>query len=222
MGVFIQAPFWATGYRRRVAPHATSVLVTAPVLEPLTLVEAIARAGLTGSWTPGTGDARDSLFNDFIAAARAKVEQDSGLALLTQTRDVYLDAVYDSTIVLPPQSTPLQSVTSVKTTDTAGVQNTLDPTTYVTDLFGARIALSQTGYWPTDLRTFQPWVIRIVAGYTTVAALKAAHPLIVHAVGLLVAHYATAGRDLVTTEAMDDVPHGYEDALSGYQPIYVM
>jgi len=221
MGVFVQPPFWATGYRRRVAPHAWSVLVTPPAVEPLTLAEAMLRAGLTGSWVPGTGDDRDALMTGFIAAARAKVEQDSGYALLTQTRDVYLDAVSDWRITLPAQSKPLQSVTSIKTWDSAGAQNTLDVSNYLVDLDGARIGLSDTGMWPTDLRGFQPWVIRIVAGYVDVATLKAHHPLLVHAVGLLVAHYATAGRDLVSVDGMEDVPYGYDDALSGYRPIYV-
>lgn len=290
MGVFVQLPFWATGYRRRVAPHAVSVLVTPEVaiatssvanptvittmtphgltsgdtvaiaghtgstpavdgsrvvtvlgpssfsipvnvtvagaggtvtrtlaIEPLTLDEAKLRAGL--DWT--LGDPRDALMTGFIAAARAKVEQDTGLALLTQTRDVYLDAVYDRTIVLPPQSMPLQAVTSVKTWDTAGVQNTLDPSNYVVDLPSARLGLALAGYWPTDLRPFQPWVIRIVAGYLDVNALTTAAPLLVHAVGLLVAHFATLGRDLASVNQVTEVPCGYEDAIAPYVQVSV-
>lgn len=56
---FIQPPFWATGYPRTTAPHAISVLVTPPVLEPLTLADAKIRAGL--DWV--VGDARDPLLD---------------------------------------------------------------------------------------------------------------------------------------------------------------
>src|SRR5436190_19232784 len=119
---FIQPPFWAREGLggRPIAPHAVSVLVTPPSVEPLTLDDAKLRANL--DWV--AGDPRDALMSGFIAAARSKVEQDTGLALLTQTRDVYLDAVQGRTIDLPSQSRPLQSVASVKSIDTAGVVNT--------------------------------------------------------------------------------------------------
>src|SRR5258705_9577128 len=82
---FIQPPFWAQGPRAyAVAPHAVSVLVTPPALEPLTLDQGKLRAGL--DWV--AGDPRDALMTGFIQAARSQVEQDTGLALLTQTRDV--------------------------------------------------------------------------------------------------------------------------------------
>jgi uncharacterized phiE125 gp8 family phage protein len=213
MGVFIHR--WPSS--RVVAPHAVSVLVTPPVLEPLTLAEGKLRAGL--EWADG--DARDALMLGFIAAARAKVEADTGLALLTQTRDVYLDDV-SGTIVLPGQSRPLQSVTSIKSTDSAGVQTTLAPANYVVDLASGRIGLAIAGAWPTDLRPFQPYVLRIVAGYASVALLTAAAPLLVHAVGLLTAHYATTGRDLATVGTIiDETIQGYDDAISGYVPVVV-
>lgn len=216
---FIQPPFWATpGSRVAVAPHAISVLVTPPAIEPLTLVEAKLRAGL--DWL--AGDPRDALMNGFIAAARAKVEADTGLALLTQTRDVYFDALTTRTIALPAQSMPLQSVTSIKSTDTAGVVNTLDPATYVVDLASGRIGLALGAMWPSDLRPFQPYVLRLVAGWTSAALLLAAAPLLVHAVGLLVAHYATVGRDVTTVGTIiATTPYGYEDAISGYVPVVV-
>jgi len=212
MGVFIQAPFWAPSGRRQVSPHAISVLVTPPTIEPLTLTQGKLRAGL--DWL--VGDPRDDLMTGFIAAARSKVEQDTGLALLTQTRDVYFDRWPYGTVPLelPAQSTPLQSVTSVKSTDTAGAVNTLDPSTYLVDVASGRIGLSASGVWPTDLRPFQPIVIRIVAGWTSVALMP---PLLVHAVGLLTAHYATLGRDLASLNTISEVPQGYEDAVAPYR-----
>lgn len=219
MGVFVQPSYWA--YEREYArfPHPVSVVVTPPAIEPLTLTEAKLRAGL--DWA--NGDPRDALMQGFIAAARSKVEQDTGLALLTQTRDVYFDTLtetHDGTILLPAQSTPLQSVTSVKSTDMLGVVNTLDPSNYVVDLSG-RIGLSVSGVWPSDVRPFQPFIVRIVAGWTSAAALLAAAPLLVQAVGLLTAHYATLGRDLASIDSTQAVPFGYEDAIGPHRRIVV-
>jgi uncharacterized phiE125 gp8 family phage protein len=213
---FTMPPFWAQATGRGAAPHAVSQLVVAPTLDVFSIVDGKLLAGL--DWTPG--DARDALMTRWIAAAESKVETDTGLALLTQTRDVYLDAVSGRTIVLPSQSRPLQSVASIKSTDTAGVVNTLDPSNYVVDLASGRIGLSLAGAWPSDLRPFQPYVLRIVAGWTSVALLQAEAPLLVHAVGLLVAHYATVGRDATTVGTIiTDTPYGYDDAIAGYVPV---
>src|SRR3954462_15905819 len=73
---FIAAPWYMQ--------PVSSVLVVAPTEEPLTLAQAKLRAGLDR----GTGDPRDDQMNSFIAATRAKVELDTGLALLTQTRAI--------------------------------------------------------------------------------------------------------------------------------------
>jgi uncharacterized phiE125 gp8 family phage protein len=183
-------------------------------VEPLTLDEGKMRAEL--DWDDD--DARDALMRQWIAAARNKVEQDTGLALLTQVRDVYMDVVSRRTIDLPSQSLPLQEVTSVSTVDTADATNVLASTNYVVDLVTARIGLALSGSWPTDLRPFQPWLIRIVSGWTTVAAIP---PLLIHAVGLMTAHFATAGRDVAAVGAISSVetPFGYEDAIAPYRRV---
>jgi hypothetical protein len=90
------------------------------------------------------------------------------------------------------------------------------------DAASGRIGLAESGSWPTDLRTFQPWVIRVVAGWTSVAALTTAAPLLVHAVGLLTAHYATLGRDLASLEPASEIPQGYADVISAYVPVVVV
>lgn len=215
---FVQPPYWACSSNASAAPHAVSVLVTAPVDEPLSLDEAKLRAGL--DWI--AGDPRDALMRGFIAAARGKVEQDTGLALLTQIRDIYLDAVPAAwtPLSLPWQSTPLQSVTSVTSTDTAGVPHLLDPSNYVVDVASGRIGVSMTGVWPTDLQSFQPWVIRIVSGWPSAADIP---PLLIHAVGLMTAHFATVGRDVAAVERVSgiEVPYGYDDAIAPYRLVSV-
>jgi uncharacterized phiE125 gp8 family phage protein len=210
--VFVQPPFWSTRHYSRTPPHAVSVVVTPPAREPLTLEQGKLVAGQ--DWA--ANDPRELLMKGWIAAARAKVELDTGLALLTQTRDIYYDRMPGDVFTLPAQSMPLQSVTSIKSVDTAGVTNTLATDQYLVDLTSGRVGLSDSGSWPTDLRSFQPIVIRIVAGYASVALIPA---LLLHAVGLLVAHFATFGRDLVSLESLEDVPYGYQDAIAGYQTV---
>lgn len=212
---FIQPPFWANAYSGTAPPHMRSVIYTEPVLEPLTVDQGKLRAGL--DWA--AGDARDELMRGFIATARTTVENDTGLALLTQVRDVYLDTMPRGwqPLTLPAQSLPLQAVNAVTYFDTAGTPTVVDPANYTVDLASGRIAVSLSGsFWPTNLRFLQPWVIRITSGYVSVAKIPA--PL-VHAVGLLTAHYATAGRDVADIErgVAIEMPFGYEAAIAPYR-----
>jgi len=207
-----EPPYWWRPSRPQAA-HVTRVLTVPPAVEPLTLAEVKGRAGL--DWV--VGDSRDPMLLDFLAAARSKVEKDSGYALLTQTWALYFDALPGGVIPLPLR--PLQSVTSLKSTDAAGVVTTVDPASYLVDSDG-RIGLTSGAVWPSDGRSFRPFELIVVAGWTTAELLKKAHPLLVHAVGLLTAHYATAGRDLATVGTIvSTTPQGYDDAMSSYLPV---
>lgn len=189
-------------------------------VEPLTITEGKLRAGL--DWV--AGDPRDALMANFLAAARSKVEKDTGIVLLLKTFDVYFDALPRGPIALPWR--PVTSIVSVNSIDSAGAVHELDVTNYHLDPSSAapvpaRVALSDVGAWPTDLRAFQPYVLRLTAGYASVAALTAAEPLLVHLVGRLTAHYATLGRDLASVDALSDVPFGYEDDIAAYRLVTV-
>ena len=200
---FVRAPW-------RQPQIVSSVLVDGPAVEPLTLDEAKARAGLY--WV--SPDPRDDLMTAFIKAARQQVEQDTGLALLTQTRAVTF--TWNSGLwgdapstpyqyPLPMQALPLQSIV-----DADG--NPVDPATYTVN----PSSWTLTWGYPTS----RPFTI--VSGWPSVDALKAEAPLLYHAVGLLTAHYATVGRDLATTGTI--ITHtilGYEDAIAPYRLIWV-
>src|SRR5262245_25556998 len=193
----------------RAGLHPVTVIVDPPTVEPLTLAQGKLRAGL--DWS--SGDPRDDLMLGFIAAARAYLEADASLALLPQTRAIYFDA-------LPPVVELLVrplTVVTVAAILTDGSESPLDTSLYAVDLVGARVAFS-SGVVPTvaGQRTFQPWVITIVAGYDDVDALPAD---LVHAVGILTAHYATTGRDLVWLGHMvAEVPFGYEELIAPWRP----
>jgi len=181
-----------------------SVLVEAPTAEPLTLDEAKLRAGL--DWLPG--DPRDAMLADWIAAARAQVEQDTGLALLTQTRDVYLSPTCAGSVVpLPSQCQPVQSIDELAPTRRVGVP----PFRPGASLWFAASAVVDDG--PT---------FRVVAGWPDAATLRRQAPSLLHAVGLLVAHYATLGRDLARTDETTPVVFGYDAAIAAYRLVWVI
>jgi hypothetical protein len=199
-----------------IAPWQTplrsfSVLVTPPVQEPLTLEEGKLRAGL--SWSsdePPSG--RPQLMLDHIAAARGQVERDTGLALLTQTRDVYFTTIGDGLIALPCQALPLQSIASI---------TPIAPSSAPAWRSGA-FTVSGNPTWLDALGGVQTGVARCVVGWTDPADLRLKEPLLYHAVGLMTAHLATFGRDLVTADASNLVPFGYEEAIASYRLIWLV
>jgi uncharacterized phiE125 gp8 family phage protein len=155
------APILALEYGSTPIPWATK-LITDATTEPLTTAEAKLHSRFDD-------DDDDTLFVKWIKAARRKVEQDTGRALPGQTHDLFLDACPSNRGPIIVPFPPLQSVT-VYSTDTNGVETTLDPTNYVLDVASepGRIGLSDAGNWPTSLRNFQPVRVRFVAGYAAV------------------------------------------------------
>src|SRR4029077_2441211 len=122
--------------------------------EPLTLDEAKLRAGL--DWT--AGDPRDALMEDFIAAARSQVEQDTGIAVPVQERDLFLDAIpaFLAWRDLPPQSSPLSAVSTVTAIDSGGGARVFDPSAYTVGISTAGLTLTIV----TPPADAQRWVIR--------------------------------------------------------------
>lgn len=210
---------WRQAQRLPRLPHVVSTCITAPTEEIFTLDEAKLRAGFT--WP--SPDERDDLIEAFIRAARHKVELDTGLALMAQTREVYFDVLTSPIIVLPEHSLPLLDVSEIAWTNTDGVVTVLDVDEYVVDYVTGRIQLASS-VTPTNVRTFQGWKITIDAGFPDGATLRDMQPALYHMVGLLIAHYATLGRDLASIErgTLDEIPQGYSDLLAPFAPVAVI
>lgn len=140
-------------------------------VEPLTLAEARSHLQMD----PAIVD-QDANILRWIIAAREWVEQETGISLLLKTYDVYFDALpMDRTPIALPWR-PVPSIASFSSIDSAGVTQTLAVTNYHLDPSSAaprpaRVALSEIGAWPTDLRSFQPYVLRIVAGFASPEAV---------------------------------------------------
>jgi uncharacterized phiE125 gp8 family phage protein len=195
-------------------PHGShSVLITPPTEEPVTVAQAKLLAGL--DWLDG--DPRDDLMKVWIAAARSKVEQDTGLALLTQTRDLYFSSTALATygyVPLANQVFPVQSVLETQSVVGRTVKHFARP---VFSVHGPALV-------PHADFSGSSGIVRLIVGWQTAADLLAAAPLLTWAVGVLAAHYATLGRDLASLETADGaqvIPFGYEDAIGPHRLIWV-
>lgn len=154
--------------------------ITTPVAtEPVLLAEARLQVKLTAS----DSTTEDTLIISWITAAREVAEQYTGRALAPQTIEQALDCFPDyENDIIELDMPPVVSVTSVKYTDTAGVEQTLAASKYALSLYGdsRRLAPTFGNYWPSTQDI--PDAVRIVAvcGYTTAPkAVKAAILLMV-------------------------------------------
>jgi uncharacterized phiE125 gp8 family phage protein len=117
--------------------------------------------------------AEDDDLSDLITDGRAFVEAVTGLALLTQTWDYYLQDWPRANFITLPFGN-LQTVTSVSWKDTAGTETTLAVTTdYLAETNGSqcgRVVLPFGGSWPSgDLYPVNPIKIRFICGWTAAA-----------------------------------------------------
>lgn len=157
-------------------------LVTAPAIEPVTLTEV-----KTHCRVDGTAD--DTYLTSLIAVARRHIEAvELGRSLITQTWDYTVDAFPGGVSLALPRPR-LQSIESIKYTDSDGTEYTVDSSTYYADT-AAEPGLAVLKYgqsWPSaTLRYTSAVTVRFTAGYGP-AASDIPEP-IRQAVLLLVAH----------------------------------
>lgn len=187
-------------------------LVTAPLVEPVTLSEARAQLSIV------TADV-DAQLPAWILAARLVVERESGLKLITQTWDIAQDAFPECRDALVLLIAPLLSVVSVTWYDDSDVATVVDPAIYSVDKMSSRprIALRYGQVWPTSrLRAVNGVVVRGTFGFGPQASdvSKLAEPLRM-AMLLLIAHFEAHPEAVhVGNEMVTQVPLGF-DALVG-------
>jgi uncharacterized phiE125 gp8 family phage protein len=140
-------------------------VITAVATEPVTAAEAKLHLGIddiSGSHPD------DSLITVLIGQAREYAEKYTGKALAAQTLEAALDCFPDSEddrIRLPMP--PVASITHVKYTDTAGVEQTITSAAYSLSTYGDSRMLQPTfgNYWPTTQDIPDAVRIRYVTGY---------------------------------------------------------
>jgi len=117
-----------------------NVIITEPEVEPLSLVEAKAHLVVEH-------DEDDSLIASYVKAARRACEMMQWRSYITQTREERLDRFGHGVCIGLPYG-PVQSITSIKYTDTAGVEQTLSADNYSLDSATGRVVLGYGLSWP--------------------------------------------------------------------------
>lgn len=138
-------------------PIPSFVLKTPPVLEPIGLDEVKAHSRIDL-------DDDDLFIQDKILAVRQLYEIIYDNAFITQTWMMYLDWLPECIEIF---KRPVQSVTSVKYLDDAGVAQTIDPALYWTDLNARppRIVKSLNISWPYVQSRPSAVAVEFVAGH---------------------------------------------------------
>ncbi len=147
---------------------ANPQVATVPATEPVTLdeVKRHLRIEITNSDD-------DDLLNDLTQAARSRAEAFLNRRLVTQTLDYFVDA-FPATDFIELPGGRLQSITSLKYTDSDDSETTWTSTNYfasTTDEPG-RLNLAYNISWPTaTLKPRDAIVVRYVAGYGAASAV---------------------------------------------------
>jgi uncharacterized phiE125 gp8 family phage protein len=146
-------------------PSPTFKTTSAPAIEPITIDELKTRLRITSCHF-------DSELQDLLKAARTTVENESNRRLITQTLEMHIeDFPRDDEIEM--RMAPIQSITHVKYYDQDDVLQTLNSSTYYTDLTSVppRLELKNNQTWPlTSLEKPNKVVITMVVGYGATAA----------------------------------------------------
>jgi uncharacterized phiE125 gp8 family phage protein len=144
-------------------------VITAPTAEAITRAEAKLhlRVDDVGGVHPD-----DTLIDGLITAARQYAEQHTGCALVQQTLELSLDRfpacgsrAYSDGILL--DRPPAASITSIKYTDSDGVEQTIDSGNYALSSYGHSVLVTPAyNYtWPTARAIRDAVRVRYVTGY---------------------------------------------------------
>jgi uncharacterized phiE125 gp8 family phage protein len=151
-------------------------VVTPVATEPVLLAEA--RLHIKAD----SDTSEDTLISAWITAARELAEHYTGRALAPQTLEAALDAFPCAVDWIDLPMPPVATITHVKYTDTAGVEQTIDAGAYALSLYGdsRRIAPTYGNYWPSTQDIPDAVRIRYATGYSTAPkAVKSAILLMV-------------------------------------------
>lgn len=134
-------------------------LITAPAKEPVSVTDAKGQLSVNDDLT-------DDLIQRHITEARQWAEGFTQRAFITQTWEAVLDAWPENDVIELPRG-QVQSVTTVKYIDSAGVLTTLANTEYKLASAGLqqRLVPAYGKEWPTARGEIESITVRYVAGY---------------------------------------------------------
>lgn len=129
--------------------------ITPPSTEPVLLDEARSQCRVDDYDSDGQ-------LAGLILSAREWAQDFTGRVIVTQTWEMSLDT-FPSVIDLP--LAPVQSITSIKYTDPAGAEQTLDPSAYEADLLSQPARIRPVDAWPSIDDAYNAVRVRFVVGY---------------------------------------------------------
>ncbi|MDO9414027.1 MAG: head-tail connector protein [Pseudolabrys sp.] len=183
----------------------SSLLLTAPAVEPLSLAEA--KAFLRVEHNDD-----DDVIGALIAASRIHVEAQTRRALITQTWRITLDAwPEDGRLKVAPA--PLRELSATRVYDDGGVAHAVDAESFVVDSGGSALAFAPWAL-PAPGRIVAGIELDVICGYGD-AATDVPEPLR-HALRLLVAHWYE-NRGLAALGAVTILPSTVATLIAPYR-----
>lgn len=178
-------------------------LITAPATEPITLAQLKAQCRVDT-----TDD--DAVLTLAIAAARAKAENYTGTAIISQVWEQTLDAFPAAEIEL--QKPPVTTVNAVTYVDASGATQTLSDAAYSLDAntFPGWLLPAYGSAWPETRDQANAVAIRFTTGYADANAV----PGDLRAWLLLTAAFIYAQREvMVLGGRISEIPERFVDSL---------
>lgn len=182
-------------------PQYTLELVTPPSTEPVTTAELKTHLQLNTT-------AEDTLLSDFITTARVTFE--------TMTRRPVIATTYRQWFYRFPSFIPIirgavSSVTYVKYYDTNGTLQTVDASTYATDLTGLVPSVTMLNGTPsTSMNKVPVGYVQFVAGWANAGAVD---PSVKVAIKILAGHYFK-NREAYAEKSLSELPMGFRSICS--------
>ena len=190
-------------------------LITPPATEPVTLANARGAIGITDA----ADTSSDATITRHITEAREWVEKHLQRSLITQTWKLRLDAWPSDGVIELPMG-PVQSISSVTYTDTAGASQTVDSADYYLDSYSlqpnVRPAYSES--WPSARYFHDSIAVQYVVGYGAAAAVPGP---IIHAIYRIIGHWIKFQPALEGGVTITRVPFAVEQMLEPYKLIKV-
>lgn len=194
-------------------------IVTAPGGEPVTLTELKAHLRVTET-------AEETLITEMGKAARRRLEQETGLALVSTVFDWTVDGWPELGPLYVPVG-PLTAVASVKYYDTSNVLQTWASANYEADLPGretlryGRIAPVEGVTWPSFKQRLNAVVVRLTAGYPDDGGSPADYGANVPetlkvALKMMVEHWYDHRGEVAHAQTMQEVPLGVRALIGPY------
>jgi uncharacterized phiE125 gp8 family phage protein len=186
-------------------------IITAPITEPVSLAEAKLHLRVTT-------DTDNTLITSLISAARIHCENITNRALASATFELVMDT-FPEKIVLP--MSPVESITSIKYTDSDGIETTLAATEYI--LYTSEPAVVIPDYdvsWPSFTEYPLGAVkVRYVAGYRAASTDASLHipEAIKQAILLIISTLYENRENIVIGQTIANIPMGAEALLQPFR-----